>query len=149
MKFKFKALTLGAFTLLGCSACMGPQASFSEMARDSFIFTSASEVPASEKRCITVTKSVSLQSGSLTFSIPAGRYVATKKNRDGYFYYAPTMIKSSNGFISLDKQGIFLNNQLSGGNIFGKNPEGYSDRPIRGPILTKEVLSYINKNSAC
>lgn len=142
-----KLLTLSLVILL--SGCMGAQASFSERMQDNFLFTSAENVSASEKRCITLTKPFTLESGSVTYSIPAGRYIAEKKNKTGYFYYAPKRITSSNWLLSPSQQGIYLNNQLNKGNLFGRESQGYANRPIRGAVLPKAIFSYIQKNSKC
>ena len=144
---KIKILT--PLLVIFLSGCMGPQASFKERMQDSFLFTSAARVPASEIKCISLTKSFTLQSGSVTYSIPSGRYIAKRKNKTGYFYYAPTLIKSSNWFLSPSQQGIYLDNQLNKGNVFGRDPQGYASRPIRGAILPKAIFSYIQMNSHC
>lgn len=143
MSQAIKILALSSVVFL--SGCMGPHASFSERMQDSFLFTSADDVAGSENKCIMLTKPVTLPSGSVTYSIPAGRYIAKKKNQTGYFYYAPSRITSSNWLLSPSQQGIYLNNQLNSGNVFGANPTGYSNRPIRGAVLPNSIFSYIKK----
>lgn len=127
---------------------MGQQASFSERMQDNFLFTSADDVTSSEVKCIMLTKPCTLRAGSVTYSMPAGQYIAKKKNKTGYFYYAPSPITSSNWFLSPSQQGIYLNNQFNSGNLFGRNPTGYSDRPIRGAVLPNSVFSCIKHSPA-
>jgi len=131
------------------SGCMGQHASFNETMRDNFAFTAAEKIPEAERKCITLTKPYTLESGSLTFSLPAGRYIAKRKNDTGYFYYAPEKIISSNWFLSPSQQGIYLNSNLNRGNLFGRKSGGYDDRPIRNATLPDDIFSYIQKNSKC
>jgi len=129
--------------IAGCAG--GPQASFSERFQDTDIFTSADKVSPTEKKCIMLIQPYTLVSGSVAYSLPAGRYIAKMKNKTGYFYYAPSKITSPNWFLSFPEQGIYLDNQLTKGNLFGADPQGYADRPIRNAVLPAEIFQYISK----
>ncbi len=131
------------------SGCGGPQASLSDKFQDSFLFTSASDVSPAEKSCFILTKSFSLPSGSVTYSIPAGRYVAKQKNKTGYFYYAPHIIQSSNSWLGVDQEGIYLDNQFTHGYLFFISPTGYSNRPVRSNVLPNDILRHIKLEKHC
>jgi hypothetical protein len=136
-------------TAVFLSGCAGPQASFSDKIQDSFLFTSASEVPPTQRSCFTLTQSFVLPSGSVTYSIPAGRYVAKQKNKTGHFYYAPHMIESSNSWLGVDQEGIYLDNQFKHGYLFFISPTGYSNRPIRSNVLPNDILTHIKLEKHC
>lgn len=138
-----KAIIFSSVVFL--SGCVGPRASFSENFQDNFIGTSARPTADNEARCFVLTKQYAFDSGSVTFTAPAGLYKATKKIDSGYFYYAPSSIKSSNWLASFNQDGIYLNNQGTGGNLFGRNPSGYDDRPVRGAIIPSAIFAYIKK----
>lgn len=140
---KILLILLLSIFIAGCM--MGPQASFSERFRDTNVFTSADKVSAAEKKCIMLTQPFTLVSGSVTYSLPAGRYIAKMKNKTGYFYYAPSKITSPNWFLSFPEQGIYLDNQLTKGNLFGADSQGYADRPIRNAVLPEGIFPYISK----
>lgn len=144
MNKTIKILALASVFFL--SGCVGEQASFGERMQDSFIFTSAENVAGSESKSITLIKPFTLQSGSVTYSIPSGRYIARKKNSTGYFYYAPRPIKSSNWLLSPSQQGIYLDNQFTSGNVFGINPSGFDSRPIRGAVLPNAIFPIIKQD---
>ncbi len=135
------AVLLTGVVLLG--ACVGPQATFKERFQDNFAHTAAKRLSPEDQRCIMVSNSYTMTSGSMTFSIPAGRYISQRSNGDGAFYYAPTRIKSSNWLLIPDQLGIYLNNQHTHGYLFGTNPEGFDDRPVRGVVLPGAVLGLI------
>jgi len=129
------------------SGCVGPQASFKERMHDNFAFTSTENVQ--DKKCITLTQPFTLKSGAVTYSLPAGEYISQKKNDAGYFYYAPSSVTSSNWLIAPPQDGVYLNNQLNKGNVFGRNPYGFDDIPIRGAILPNSIFTYIKKSNQC
>jgi hypothetical protein len=142
MKNIFKLLTLSSVILL--SGCMGEHASFTESMKDNFFFTSASDVPSSQAKCVRLSKPYTMQSGSATFSLPEGHYIARKKRDTGYFYYAPSLITSSNSFLYGSPKGIYLNNAGNQGNLFDRNPQG-DNRPVRGAVLPSDIFSYLKK----
>ncbi len=43
---------------------------------------------------------------------------------------------------------IYLNNQLTAGNIMGTNVDGFDNRPIRGAVLPSSIFAYI-KQTQC
>ena len=140
-----KLLVLSSFILL--SACAGQQRpGFGEVMRDQFAFTAAEDVPGSEMRCITVTKSFEMPAGFVTYTFPAGKYVAKKMNNTGYFYYAPQPVASHNRFFSDPLQGIYVNNAFTSANIFAANSMGYSNRPIRGAVLPAADFALVKKS---
>lgn len=145
MNNTIKLIALTSAILL--SGCVGPQASFGEKMQDSFFFTSADNATDSEIKCIALTRPYTLPSGAVSFSLPAGKYTARKKNSTGYFYYAPQPILSSNSFFSFDQDGIYIDNQFNRGNIFGKSANGFDSRPIRGAVLPQAIFAYIKKTS--
>jgi len=139
-----KIITVSSIIVL--TGCTGQQASMGERFQDSFLFTSAKSVESNQERCITLTKQISMPSGSVTFTLPAGRYVARKQNKDGYFYYAPSTVTTSNWLLADSQQGIFLSNDGSSGNLFGYDHMGYDNRPIRSVVLPGSIYSFIKKS---
>ncbi len=146
MKNIFKLLTV--FSIFILTGCLGPQASWSEQFQDNFAGTAATET--NDRQCFTLNKSYSYESGSTTFQIPAGRYVATQKNATGYFYKAPSVIRSSNFLAAISQTGIYLNTQGTAGNLYGPNPEGIDwNRPIRGANLPSDIYGHIINRGRC
>jgi len=148
MKNILKLITLLALVAF-ISGCAGPSASFTEKLQDTFLLTSADGVSANEHKCITLTKPYSFKSGLINYSLPAGRYVAKRKHKSGYFYYASAPIKTQNSFFYPYQSGIYLENTSNKGYLFGSNPTGFDDRPIRGSKIPNEMFAYIKRNSSC
>ena len=154
MSYKLKLLVVAvAISLNGC-ANYGAQAGLGERYKDNFLLTSAYSVSGSEARCVTLMKPFKFVSGSVTYSLPAGNYKGKKRNSSGYFYYAPDSIITSTpewqthmavGVIS----GIYLNNQLTQGNLFSFNPSGFDQRPIRITVLPGNFFSNFKKSGNC
>jgi len=132
------------------SGCVntGPQASFADRMDDSLGFTSASNVPASQVECVSLTKAFSFKSGSVSYTLPAGNYKGIMKDSDGYFYYAPSSISKSSMWVTAPK-GIYINNQFTKGYLFNPSAQGFSDRPIRDTVLPESIFSVLTKRQPC
>lgn len=148
MTNKLKLLPIFAMLLLTGCVNMGKQASFGEKMSDNFIFTSATSIPDSETKCVSLAKIFEFKTGSVTYTLPAGTYRATKKNSTGEFYYAPSSIESST-WLADSAYGIYINNQFTQANLFGTSPTGYDSRPIRGSVLPSTIFQYLRKNGHC
>ncbi len=148
MKNTVKLIAVTSVVLLSGCVGLGPQASLGDRMKDNFLFTSAANVSPSEVRCVRLTKSFTFKSGSVIYTLPAGSYQGTKKNSTGYFYYAPSSITSSSSFYG-SGEGIYINNEFNGGNIFDVNATGFDSRPIRFTVLPKSIFSFIKKNARC
>jgi hypothetical protein len=141
-------IAASAVALLSGCVNSGPQASFKQRFKDNFLLTSASDVPAGQVRCVALVKPFTFQSGSVTYTLPAGQYKGKQKNRSGYFYNTPAHVQVSSYFAG-SVYGIYINNQFTQGNLFGVNPDGYDDRPIRGTVLPSSIFSYLRKSGNC
>lgn len=141
-------IAVSTVALLSGCVNAGQQASFKERFKDSFGFTSASSVPAGQAKCLALAKPFTFESGSVTYTLPAGQYKGTRKNNTGYFYYASGSIKKSSFFVN-SADGIYINNQFTQGNLFGINPEGFDFRPIRGTVLPHSIFAYLKRSGNC
>lgn len=128
------------------SGCVGPSASFGDRLEDNFIFTSAEKVPESIHKSIVLTKPYSFKSGMTVYSLPAGRYVARRMHKEGYFYYAPQAITTQNRFLYPYQEGIYLGHNANTAFIFGRKPDGFADRPVRGAIIPQNIFSILKRN---
>ncbi len=137
---------LAILSVLCLCGCMGPQASISDHFQDDFLFTAAQNVPQAGVKCIVLSKAYKLKSGDVTFALPAGKYIGKKKNDSGYFYYAPSSINTSNWLIMGPQSGIYLNNNLSAGNLFYVKPEDFIQRPVRGAVLPRDIFPLIRRS---
>ena len=150
MKNLLKLLALSPILLLSGCVNIGPQSSFGERLSDNFLFTAGLPVAASETRCLSMSKPFTFQSGSVTYTLPAGTYKGTRKNGSGYFYYSPSPIASSaSTWVVPAPYGIYVNNEFNHGNLFNPNPMGYDSRPIRTTILPDTFFSSMVRKSSC
>ncbi len=150
MKNLIKLLAISPAILLSGCANVGPQSSFGERMSDNFIFTSGQSVADAQVQCLSLTKSFTFQSGSVTYTLPAGIYHGTRKNGTGYFYYSPSSISSSaSSWIVPTPYGIYVNNEFNHGNLFSTNPTGYDSRPIRLTVLPNNIFSSIVRKGNC
>lgn len=147
MKFMTKLLISTSALIL--SGCTSEGASMGQFMQDNFSFTSAQNIPASEVRCFILTKPYTFKAGSWSLALPSGKYIARKKNKTGYFYYAPSPITVS-GWSGTDYQdGVYLDNQKNKGSLFSKKPGGFDDRPIRSAALPNAIFASIKMNVKC
>ncbi len=149
MNKSIKLLTLSSVVLLASCADVGKTAGFGERMSDSFLLTSASEVKTADTRCISLASPYAFKSGSVTFTLPAGTYKSIRKIDTGYFYYAPSNVKSDSWFVGSSQQGVYLNNAMSAGNLFGAKEDGFDDRPIRSVELPGSVIAKFKKMGKC
>ena len=139
-----KLFILICVILLGGCANSG---AFSDKLSDMTVFTTATAVPHSEMRCVTLTQAFTLKSQFFVFTLPSGSYQGLRKNSTGYFYYAPSAVKSSSRLGSVS--GIYINNQFTQGNLFTDNWGIYGSRSIRGTILPDSIFLYLRKDNKC
>lgn len=99
-------------------------------------------------KCVKLTQPHTLQSDSLSYTFPAGNYVALKKNNTGLFYYSTKPIQSSNPKMHT-MQGIYLDNNAKKGYFFGYNPKGLPDKPVPGAALPAVIFSNLQMNAQC
>lgn len=144
MKRIIKLLPIALIVVL--TGCVGPSASYTDRLKDSFLFTSADNVPENVHKSIVLTQPYSFQSGMINYSLPAGRYVAMKMHESGYFYYAPQAIKTQNSFLYPWQEGIYLENNANKAYVFGRSGNSFSDRPIRGSMLPQDIFRILKRS---
>lgn len=151
MKSIYKLFAVTPVLLLTSCANVGQTASWSENMSDSFMFTSASAVPAGKTQCVSLAQPYVLKSGDATFNLPAGVYKGTSKNSSGVYYYAPSSITTSvsHWVFSFSNDGVFFNNSMTAGNLFGAKLNGYDRRPVRTVVLPGSVISRFKKIGRC
>lgn len=148
MNKSIKLLTLASAMMLASCADVGKTAGFGERFSDNFLLTSASAVKTADTRCISLAKTYSFKSGKVTFTLPAGKYKSMRKIDTGYFYYAPSAVTSDSWYVG-SQEGVYLNNAMSAGNLFGRMGDGIDDRPVRSVELPGSVIAQFNKLGKC
>lgn len=139
-------ITAVAATLLlsGC-ADVGQTASYGEFVQDKLILTTAQDVPAAEMKCVALSQSLIFKSGSVTFTLPAGKYKGERKHKSGVFYYAPSAISATYRFNGRP-DGIYIDNGFTTGNLFTVDYMSITNAPIRNVILPSSVLSRFSRS---
>lgn len=149
MNKSIKLLTVASVMLLSSCANVGQTSSFGERLSDSFLLTSASDVPTAQTLCISLSQPYSFKSGSVTINMPAGTYKSIRKNSSGYFFYAPSPITSDSAWSLGSSEGVYLNNAMTSGDLFARKVDGFDDRPIRSVVLPSNVISRFKKMGKC
>lgn len=82
----------------------------------------------------------------MTYTLPAGTYVATYEDTNGYYYPAPGRVKVSNGFIPLAfSGGIFWRKGVNGPDrLYTRYGKGAGGALYEAPYLAEQIQDLIH-----